>query len=1141
MKKIPKQRKAKSWGYLKFLVFSLTWLLFSWSSEINAQNIITGEYFFDVDPGFGSGTPVSVNPAPNIENLNVNVDISALTPGFHYINFRFKDDSGNWSHTNMKYFYKVSALPTLTNIVAVEYFFDNDPGFGNGVAVNITPSTHIDDLSFAADITALTGGFHYFYIRVKDEYGKWSLIQSKVFLKGQAPATLPEIVKAEYFIDTDPGFGNGTDIPLTAGTNIDNLNYIIDITGFSSGFHTLYNRVKDTYGKWSLTSAIPFYKEVLVQELPKITHVEYFIDSDPGFGQGTPVTIAPGVNKTVNWVVNIATLTPGFHSLFTRVKDSLSHWSLTSVRPFFKEVIPVQLAKIRKVEYFIDTDPGFGQAVDVPFSQDSSSIDLGFNIDINALAQGFHQLFIRTKDSRGKWSLTLVRPFFKQITYDTLPNLVQIEYFYDTDPGFGNGIQVPFTPAPQVPFLAWSLNLTGVDFGQHQLYIRTKDTHGKWSLAARDTIFYYLDSLPTASMSGPTAICINSTGEFDITLTGTPPWTVIYNTGEEIDTATGIMVNPFTFTVAPVTPGPHTAQVLKVQDVYYTGLYTGIPIEYTVDPLPAAAGTLMGPDNVCSGTGEIWYWVYPVANASSYNWSVPEGAVIVSNPYSSSILVDFTHVTGSGAVSVTPLNNCGSGTTSSIYVNLRPLPVVDAGPDLYLPYGGSDTLTPTVLGGTEPYNYYWWPWYYLDNAYIQNPVASPPSTMTFSLQVTDIYGCSSGDQVTVYVGIPEGTIVTGNFSYDNNVGTALNNSYVWVKQGNNIIASDTTDAAGDFMLTGIPAGNYYLTGNSDKAWGGCNATDALLVLRHYVEFITLTGLRLGAADVTASYGINASDAFLIAKRYTSLATSFPSGDWYSETKYFSAAPVGTLNENLTAICFGDVDGSFIPEAKLSNGVEITNEGQLTVSPGELFDIPLLATGELEVGALSLTLDIPDNVQITSVRSGKGAETGNLLYNVVGKQLKIAWYSLNPDQLHAGDAILWITVRPNREGEFTWVSADGSSVANGMGQTMESVTFRMPKLSVVIPGFSMGDNYPNPFSTNTLISFNLPEDGNVELVVYTTVGQEIRTLLRHENMIQGNHTVLFEANDLPAGIYYYTLRYQSKNNNILQTSKMVIQK
>ena len=149
---------------------------------------------------------------------------------------------------------------------------------------------------------------------------------------------IPDIVALEYFIDTDPGFGNGTALSVTTGQNIDE-NYIIDITGLNLGFHKLFFRTQDSDGKWSLTDLRDIFKlELPVPQppIPDIIALEYFIDTDPGFGNATSVPITPGVNVNENFFVDLTGLSIGTHYLSFRVKDSDEKWSLTSMYEIIK-------------------------------------------------------------------------------------------------------------------------------------------------------------------------------------------------------------------------------------------------------------------------------------------------------------------------------------------------------------------------------------------------------------------------------------------------------------------------------------------------------------------------------------------------------------------------------------------------------------------------------------------------------------------------------------------------------------------------------------------------------------------------------------------------------------------------------------
>lgn len=68
---------------------------------------------------------------------------------------------------------------------------------------------------------------------------------------------------------------------------------------------------------------------------------------------------------------------------------------------------------------------------------------------------------------------------------------------------------------------------------------------------------------------------------------------------------------------------------------------------------------------------------------------------------------------------------------------------------------------------------------------------------------------------------------------------------------------------------------------------------------------------------------------------------------------------------------------------------------------------------------------------------------------------------------------------------------------------------------------LSQNTPNPFNGSTNISFYIRQAGFAKLLVYSTTGQIVATLLNGET-IAGQHTVIFNSDNLPAGVYYYQL-------------------
>ena len=68
---------------------------------------------------------------------------------------------------------------------------------------------------------------------------------------------------------------------------------------------------------------------------------------------------------------------------------------------------------------------------------------------------------------------------------------------------------------------------------------------------------------------------------------------------------------------------------------------------------------------------------------------------------------------------------------------------------------------------------------------------------------------------------------------------------------------------------------------------------------------------------------------------------------------------------------------------------------------------------------------------------------------------------------------------------------------------------------------MHQNYPNPFNPTTTIMFDLVEAGNVEITVFDVMGKEVARLVNGQ-MGQGRHTISFDAQNLPAGMYLYRM-------------------
>ena len=80
------------------------------------------------------------------------------------------------------------------------------------------------------------------------------------------------------------------------------------------------------------------------------------------------------------------------------------------------------------------------------------------------------------------------------------------------------------------------------------------------------------------------------------------------------------------------------------------------------------------------------------------------------------------------------------------------------------------------------------------------------------------------------------------------------------------------------------------------------------------------------------------------------------------------------------------------------------------------------------------------------------------------------------------------------------------------------------------------NYPNPFNPRTTIDFSIPQTDFVTVKIYNLEGLEIITLINDELSV-GNHSIQWNGNNQPSGIYYV----QINTGHFKQNRKMVLLK
>lgn len=234
------------------------------------------------------------------------------------------------------------------NIVQGEYFVDTDLGYGNNTLVNVIASPD-SNFSFNINLSGFNVGYHHLYFRTKDSDGKWSTTARRN-IEVFASQAKTSIVKGEYFIDTDPGFGMATPITITTSDSAILQNFSVIATNLSEGFHKLYGRFEDNLGKWSLTfrRSVEIYKS----DANNILNGEYFFKTDQGFGSCAPVAFAVP-NADGSFVINIPrnTIPVGADTLFVRVRDDIENrWSITQIVNNINAILPLTLLDLTAIK-----------------------------------------------------------------------------------------------------------------------------------------------------------------------------------------------------------------------------------------------------------------------------------------------------------------------------------------------------------------------------------------------------------------------------------------------------------------------------------------------------------------------------------------------------------------------------------------------------------------------------------------------------------------------------------------------------------------------------------------------------------------------------------------------------------------------
>ena len=322
--------------------------------------------------------------------------------------------------------------------------------------------------------------------------------------------------------------------------------------------------------------------------------------------------------------------------------------------------------------------------------------------------------------------------------------------------GISDTLYVTINPAPQTSAIIGSSSICVSDTGSF-IVTNTTGSNYSWTITGGNILNGNGSNGIQATWNGsPTAVisvqetnsygCVGTMKTYNVTVNPLPNASAGIN--DTICTGNSTTLNASGGTIYTWTPGSTldnigianpianptntTTYTVLVTDV--NGCKKSAAVTIVVNALPIiSAGNntaiCIGSSTTLNGTG-----------GSSYSWTPSTG---LNNP---SISNPTANPTSNTTYTVIGTDNNGCTNTSSVIVNVNPLPVADAGQPNIICNGGSVTLTAT--GGAS---YLWSPAGSLINETSATPIATPTTTTTYTVTVTDANGCTDDAQVEISV------------------------------------------------------------------------------------------------------------------------------------------------------------------------------------------------------------------------------------------------------------------------------------------------------------------------------------------------------------------------------------------------------
>jgi hypothetical protein len=376
--------------------------------------------------------------------------------------------------------------------------------------------------------------------------------------------------------------------------------------------------------------------------------------------------------------------------------------------------------------------------------------------------------------------------------------------------------------------------------------------------------------------------------------------------------------------------------------------------------------------------------------------------------------------------------------------------------------------------------------------------------------------------------------------------------------------STQSDYFGQFAFPSIQSPAYFLLSaeKDDDPLNGVSTLDLVLLQRYLLGTFPILGpYKLIAADVNNDHKISGLDIRdlrnLILQKTSRLPNntswrfidknyvfSNPQSPWPFDEKiavHVQEDPISAVfDHQWIGIKIGDINGNagaaFTEERSLESFTLLTENTNLEM--GRIYTIPLnLNRSDLWSGfQFTLHFNGLEVLELTSELPGFDLQNYHLLPNHV---LTLSYHAYDALSINSDEPLLYIKVKSHTQGKLSEglkLSSLYTQAEAYKGQDLKvaKVELMFKEIETLTYGYRLHQNEPNPFTFDTKIQFEVPQDQICTFTIFGLQGQEVyKTEIKANKGL--NEVFLDKALLKGAGIYYYSL----ESGAFQATKKMIV--